>query len=480
MKKPKRALAKLVFILFLAAQFSGLSLLFPKKLDSANLTSVSDTLSNNRLSFRGQLSGAHAVGAGTITLKTSGLTDPPYTSSGSAALMENDSVKIGTNAPTAVKTIETSAIFTIGGTGLTTAASDGGPVIATVSAIHTLSFKAASAIAGGAFRTLIPASTTSTTEPADGLPDKNGFDIVSTSPTISVTCSGGGISDWKTGTATASGQASCTAGYHCLECRYNGTADTSQAVTMQIGSTSTPTVNLINPSPASTSRYPGASDNYTFKVRHTEGIANSYTVADETIGTIAVVEAVRVTATVAPILTFQMAARASATTNCNVAADVSTTPTSVPLGTITTTAFRNAAQELAVTTNAVGGYTVTASESGALSMGGLGVTTIPDTTCTATPCTVTTTADWTSTAYKGFGYALENVSSDNPVPSGIRYNTGGTFMARPFGLTGIQIMTYSGPVDSSRAYVCYRAVVSGIQAAGDYQNYVIYIATATF
>ncbi len=477
----KKRRIKIALAFFLASQFFNLSLFFgPKKLDSANLTNVSDSLSNNRLSFRGQLEGAVAVGSGVITLETT-IVDmlAENTSTGSAALMANENLKVGLNAPIAVKTIDDAASRVILETGLTTAATDKDPVVATSSAIHTVSFTPVSAVPNGAFRVLIPAGTTTAN---DGLPDKNGFDIGESGDEPPVLCSGGsGIDIWETGTATASGATGCTspANFHCFECRYSGNGGSGTAITMTIG---TPAGNkLINPSPASMTRYPGEADTYTYRVRHIYGTVQSYSTLDETLGKIGVVEAVRVTATVSPTLTFQITGRAADTTSCGQATPtgIGTTYNSVPFGTtISTTAFANLAQQLLVSTNAAGGYTVTASESAQLTAWNItGTPTIPDTTCQAAPCTTTTPQTWTDTSYKGFGYTLEDIKGD-AVADSLEYANG----YRPFGTTGVQIMRANpaGPVDSDMAYVCYRIVVSGTQAAGDYENYVIYIATATF
>jgi len=471
-RRSRKTLTKLILIFFLIFQFSGLSLLFPKKTDSANLTNISDTLSNNRLSFRGELDGTVPAGSGVIVLKTSGLASQ-NTSTGSAALMVNEYLKVGQNAPIAIKTIDTNTRVVLA-SGLTTQAASGDPVIATVSAVHTVTFTPVSAVPNGAFRVLIPAGTTGAN---DGLPDKDGFDFNSVN---SVSCSGGGAGyTFETGTATASAISISGTTYHSFECRYRGNGGTGTAIVMTIG---TPSGNkLINPSPASTTRFPGQADTYTFRVRHTYGTNQSYATLDESIGTIGVVEAVRVTATVAPTLTFQISGRASGTTNCGKTAAATTTYNSAPFGTVSTSSFTDIAQMLTVSTNAAGGYVVTASQSGLLTAYNIsGTPTIPNTTCDSGSCTSTTPYEWNTTTNKGFGYSLQDVNG-SCVDDTLEWNySGRTFNARPFDTVGRTIMSYSSPVDSNQAYVCYRIVVSGTQAAGDYENYIIYIATATF
>lgn len=481
MKKPQKALAEFVLLLFLAAQFTGFFFLFPKKLESANLTSVSDTLSNNRLSFRGEVESAHAAGASVITFDSTPESSI-NTSSGSASLMGNESIQVGTNNdPNTVKTIESDTRVVLSA-GITNAVNDAAPVFATVSAIHTVRFTPVSAVNSGAFRVLIPASTSDSVA-NDGIPDKNGFDF-NNIDNADVSCSGGGSNitfnaNWNTATASAiQVPASTGTWYHSFECRYTGTGASPAAVTMIIGAPAQ-TDKLINPSPASTSRNPGQADNYTFRVRHAYGTAQSYSTVDESLGTLGVVEAVRVTATVSPTLTFTLTGVAASISTCGVNTSAASTPISVPFGTLTTNVLTNhMAQLLTVSTNAAGGYSVTASESAALTAWNITATpTIPDTTCQATPCTVSTPQTWTSATYTGFGYALQDVTSDAVLDT-IEYTNGW----RPFGLTAVQIMRANpaGPADADQAYVCYRTVVSGSQAAGDYENYVIYIATATF
>jgi hypothetical protein len=481
-KHPKKLIAKLSLAIILLAQLYGLSFVSPDKLASANLTSVSDTISNNRLSYRGELNGGIAVGAGIVTLDAAP-TNANNTSTGSATLMDSDSVRIGTGATADVRSIKTiidSTKFSIS-SGLTTAANDQDPVISTQSAIHTIRFTPVSAVPNGAFRILIQASAVKSTS-GDGLPDKDGFEL-DASALPAVSCSGGGAGyTFVTGTASVSATQIGGTGtwYHTFECRYNGNGGTGTQVVMTVGTAAGNKV--INPSPSgyTTGHNPGAGDAYDFRVQHLLGTVNSYAVNDTTLGKLYVIESVRVTATVAPTLTFMITGVASGTT-CGVSNNVATDQSSVPFGSVSNSSTKNAAQILSVSTNSVGGYAVTASESGALTMLDTPANTIPDTTCAASPCTVTTTANWPppSPTYKGFGYALDN-KKGTPVAAGNLYNNGGAYMARPFGRTAESIMDNTAVADLDQAYVCYQVIISGSQAAGDYENYITYIATGRF
>ena len=104
-KKPKKLIAKLGLVVLFLAQFYGLSFISPDQLASANLTSVSDTLSNNRLSFRGELNGGISAGGGVVTLDTSPSVTT-NTSTGSATLMGNDTVRVGSGGTADVRTVK--------------------------------------------------------------------------------------------------------------------------------------------------------------------------------------------------------------------------------------------------------------------------------------------------------------------------------------------------------------------------------------
>ena len=97
---------------------------------------------------------------------------------------------------------------------------------------------------------------------------------------------------------------------------------------------------------------------------------------------------------------------------------------------------------------------------------------------------------WDSTTFKGFGFSLDDVNTSGLTPV-FEYDTttgncsGGTYCARQFADTedsqaAQQIFSSTTVADEHNLYVCYRAVISSTQSAGDYENHVIYTATATF
>ncbi|MDZ4229175.1 MAG: hypothetical protein U1C50_02880 [Patescibacteria group bacterium] len=464
---------------------SLLAFLLPTELDSANLTAVADTLSTSRLSYYSQLSGAHTVGATLLTVKTSGV---PSTST--ANLFAGDTVTIGdayTASDYTVDDIYDADEFQITAWLGSGDVEDGDVIIATRSATHTVTFTTATAIPNGAFRILVPSGANGNN---DGLPNHDGFDYGVTAPSLTAP-TGGGVTSWETATATASAGTGCTAGNHCFEARYNGTNSVTASLTFVIGGAN----KLINPAPAS-GHSAGTADTYSVTIQHLRDSANSYAVADSTVIKIAVIESVRVTATVDPSLTFTIAGSAASSSRCGQTTDVTTTATTVPFGVLTLAAYNDASQTLSAVTNGAGGYAVTIISDDQLSIGGDHTTEIINTDCDSENCTDTTSAEWSvESDVSGFGFSLENVDAST-VPFEYSTATGnctGSYCARMIPSTATaseppddsdaasQIMSKTTvPTTTEDLYVCYRLVVGTTQTAGDYENNITYVATATF
>ncbi len=474
----KRA-TKAILVCFLTAQFYGVSLIFPKPVGSGTLTSAKDTLSNSRLSYSGLVSGSHSSGATSITIKTSGAAD-----NNTNHLFPGDQVKFGANdngiSPKTVATIPDTSHFTITA-GVDAALSDSDVIIASQSAVHTISFTTASAVAHGLVRIKIPSATSNNN---DGRPDQTGFDfngIVASS----ITCPTGSVDIWESPTASASGSNNCDSGYSCFECRFSGTLPASTAKTFTIGDS---TKKLINPAPAS-GHTQGTADRYSpiIEIRN-----NSASLVDSVTVKVALIESVFISATVDASLSFSIAAQEASEAHCGQTTDVATQIYSVPFGTLASATFYDAAQTLTLSTNADSGYAVTVQEDDQMSKDG-GTTEIPDTGCDDNTGTHTVKANWvtataTDSAAYGLGYSLANVSGSD---AAFTYNDWQTFLAKQIACTsaagtcGTQdtaqtIMSNAGPVAASQIDVCYRINVSGTQESGYYYNTVTYIATPIF
>ena len=472
-----------------------------RQLNSVPSTNVKDTLSSSQLSFFANLAVGNSATDTLLIIQVGGVggTNPSNTTNN---LFVGDTVAIGTSETTplinyVVADIANTAQFQIT-TGIgDTNAFAGAAVIATHSAIHTVSFTPQSNITAGAWEFLIKATSRTGEDENDGIPDQQGFDL------------GQDIGSTTTGTGTrlkdadvtcpfgASASVGTTAvvssnSYHIVTC------DLGAGVTNPVGVGATITIGralasgsqLINPAPAlshTEGQADSSADVYTFYIRHLDS-GDSVVSADTSAGKIAIVESVRVTATVDPTITFIIdnTNTGSGQTRCGIslgsAAD-NTTAVSAAFGSLSLGAFNDLAHRLSSITNANNGYAVTVYEIDQMKEINSG-TTLPDTDCDAEDCSTTSATEWaTENDESGWGYSLEDI---NVGTTAFEYNAGvgTTFLAKAFaeGASNAQTImsNASTPTTTERAYICYRLVAGSSQEAGNYENQLVYTATATF
>jgi len=474
---------------------------------AVNLANVSVRMSNSRLSFRGQVDGTPGANT-TITIDLDD-TIGDYTEGTSDTLI-SDALKIndvltftgGTAGTRTVRDIIDGETIIINATIATT--DEKFYLRETTDLVAT--FNTVSAIAGSTntrFELILPAATSNY---EDGVPDQGFFDFGTSAPTVS--CAGTGYT-FGTGTATA-GRTNSDTGFenlpagtwHVYRCPYSASAAPPTTITMTIGSGDDDAV--INPvrvkagSPANQLET-GQADTYSAIVRN---IDNAHAVVDSTTVKIGVLEAVRVSATVVPSITFEIYGYTATTGNrCGQTIHIDTTAASVPFGEIATATFTNGAQRLVLKTNALSGGVVTAVANDQLGREG--------STCTdkLTPVyaidpasnehlciwdanisgmTQSTTQAWTTitgSTGTGFGYSIENIDSAAPA---FTHGGGTDFDARHFADAEFDqdpvtiFGSNSLPTNSDSVYICYRIAADALTAAGDYYNYITYTATATF
>lgn len=462
---------------------------------SLDLDDVSVTISNSRPSFRGLLDGVHTAGSSALTIRTTaGAAD----STSSAQLMQGDTVTVGTayTMEVGISVASTSSLADITlATELVSGKNDGDIVISTQSANLTTRFKTTSAIAGGQFRILIPASSDDNLAD-DGIPDATYFDFSTTGATI--TCPADQTNyDFISGTGDATASATTLSGdkYHTFSCRYSGTGDVGEEFGLSSATDYFVINNLINPAPKS-GHTTGTADTYSVIIQQLDASEN---VIDQTTTKIGVIEAVKVSATVAPSISFRIIGVAHGTSACGVTTDVTTTPASVPFATLSLTDFIDAAQALSVTTNAVDGYSVTAIANDQLGRnGGACTNDVGSTTCIRdsigddSNMSHTNSDDWTGTTAKGFAYSLHDINSTTTEAVAYNVQTNDcdltpTFCARQFADAensvnepAQTIFSDTAPSDNDNLYVCYRVIPDVTTAAGFYENYITYTATGTF
>jgi hypothetical protein len=493
----KRRLAILVPILLVA--FGTFAIFKPQKVRSLPPSSVKDTLSNSQLSYFGRISAPITTGDSIIKVGSTGL--PSNTTNN---LFVGDTIAIGTTgAGVGISGPLTKYVVQdIGNTQtieLNTAIGQSNAfvnaaIIATRSAIHTISLTPQSNAAGGFWQFLLKATSSTGELYNDGIPDQNGFDLGATTPSsgasglgtrlkvTDVTCPNWGIgvtTAYSVGTTTVVNGSS----YHVISC-YLGVGGTNQVgvgYSMAIGADLATGSQLINPSPNHTVAFEGNADVYTFYVRHLD--SGSLVIdADTAQGKIAVVESVRVTATIDPTLTFIIDATGVGVgaTPCGLSSfgtnAGNTTATAVSYGSLVLAGPNDLAQRLSCVTNANNGYVVTVYEDGPMQNIADGDT-LPDTDCNGAGCTTTTPALWSTYTASGWGYTMHNLNVGTTI---FNYQSG----YRPFGngtANAKEIMkNVTTPSATERAYVCYRATASTTQGAGNYESKLVYTATATF
>lgn len=467
---------------FVVFCFFGI-LLNPSKLESAGLTTVQDTLQSSRLSVNARVDVAGTlVGGSNVRIKS--VASAPANTISTANLREGDSVTVGTGTYTVVG-ITDATNFTVTPVILAGDETDLGPVYLAMKPRQVITFSTVTAVPNGFFQVLIPADNTVSWN--DGKPDAAGFDF---NTTVTATAAAAGLYNFVTGVATVSGGTGCTspANYHCVEFHYSGAGSIGQAIVLNIGTTAG-TGTPIAPSTGGT-HTEGTADTYAVLVKNFANQANpnTDTPIDKTTGRVALIEGVRVTATVEPTIALAIGGIASGQTRCGVSTDVTTTALAVPFGSLILNTFRNAAQDITVSTNATSGYAVTVSENQPLGKDGGASPFIIDALGNNSLMTEAVSDEWTANTTKwGFAYSLQNV---NAAAIPFEYNTAtgnctGTFCARQIAnIAGLEsaapIFSSTTVANAEHAYVCYRINVGASQAAGDYENQITYTATGKF
>lgn len=472
---------------------------------SANILDVSVTTTNSRPSFRGALDSGNVVGTSKVIIDTTPNDQAgSYPSSSSAQLVEGDQVAIGSGGGLGVYTVASSSaigpnsvldsiqLTSVLGAGHADAGDD---LISTQSANLNIRFETVSAINNGSFRILIPAGAGGAAA-ADGIPDGGAFDYGTTTPTVTCPSNITGYT-FAAGSSTANSVTINGVSYHSYTCGYTGTGAVGTA--FDGGSNGMITINnVINPAPVA-GHDAGVSDPYTVIVQHLD---NGGTAIDTTPVKIAIIEAVKITAYVAPQITFKIIGVDSGTSVCGTTMDVTTTSTNVSFEEITAGNFSTAAQGLSVTTNAPGGYIVTAAENDQLGRNGATCTGDPtapigspnfnanciqDVRGDAAAATETTSDEWNNAGLadnSGFGFALHDANTT--VTEAFAYNESArSFSSRRFadledGEDPEVIFSDTTVANNDNVFVCYRIMPDVVTAAGNYENYITYTATATF
>lgn len=453
--------------------------LHPQKLESANLTSASDTLQTSRLSYHAQLASGHSAGDTVIQIDTGAST--PNTST--TGLMAGDTVTIGSNTYT-IQDIVDSDEFTIT-SGLTSGdETAGNDIYYKAYSRHDIDFTSTTSVTDGAIRIYIEAPDT-TSSSNDGNPDGGsnaGYDLNSLTGS-NITCPTPGSSSitFATPTATRSGDTASGGvdGWHTFECPFSGTLQANDTLSNLYIGDSTGTSRLINPAPDD-SHSIGTADTYKVKIEVLDSMANNRRAIDTVQLSTALIEAVRVTATVDPTISMTICGADTCndvepgdtvdgeTLSSNSGA--TSTSTSVALGTLSLSAARLQAQKITISTNASSGYSLTALDDGNLRKGS------DDIDDVVTPPTSPAVLNTPGTEAYGIHPSGSNVNTTT-------WGSGGASANKYSGTdtsTAVTLASTTGPTAATATYVTYKANISATTAQGTYSHIITYIATGTF
>lgn len=474
----KNTFLKLILLSFF---ITGLAFIYPKKIKSAAISNVKDVVCTSQYSYVGGVGAGNVAGSSILYIDT-GTSFPSQTSNN---LFIGDTIFVGAVGGTYVVTdigttgdIRVSPVLAAGDIAA------GQPIIHPVSSCHTVSFDALPSLGSDIWQFLLKASTASPS--SDGIPDQDGFDQGSLTAS-DITCPFSATASVGTTTSLTMGSPAETYYFHVIECTLGAgvtyTPAVGETATIGIGRTDN-TFSFINPSPSHDETHPeGYPEILPYAIRH---LTSGGTIIDQTMGSVAIVEAVRVTATIDPSITFwidNIGVTNPGTTFPGISGDetidsgaVDTTADQVIFGSLAIGQINQLAQHLNAVTNATGGYVVTAYETGTMTRIGGGAT-IPDTLCNGNNCNITLATGWSGadTTRSEFGYTMISAGSSIPFVEGD---------FKPFGIGCEEaqpvMVNPAIPSTIEEAYAIYRITATTVQAAGDYEAKIIYTATSTF
>jgi len=195
----------------------------------------------------------------------------------------------------------------------------------------------------------------------------------------------------------------------------------------------------------------------------------SSAVDDTGVAAFAIISGVSVTATVNESLTFAITGLASST-SCKTAvtSTVTTLATSVPFGTLSTSANAIGCQTLTVTTNSTGGYTTTGAFTQNLLSGSNDIDNHSGTNANPTA--------FSGAGTEAFGYT----SNDASLGTGTTTRFGDNNVWAGFSTTQTEVAYSASGVSSQATIIGYEAGISTTTVAGSYSTTVVYVTTPIY
>jgi hypothetical protein len=158
---------------------------------------------------------------------------------------------------------------------------------------------------------------------------------------------------------------------------------------------------------------------------------------------------------------------------------------SIALGTLAPGIGTTATNNLTVSTPSGHGYQILAFENHPLWVDS--TIYVPDTTCdVGSTCTETTSGTWNNASTYGFGFNVIGTNASS-VATGVGTSsifTDNTYFRQFANVYASEtpqvVMSETSPVQNHTARVTYKANISSIQAAGDYQNAITFVAVPNY
>ena len=323
----------------------------------------------------------------------------------------------------------------------------------------------------------------STSSPAFANTDAIDYDIA-TSTGDAIIYAAGGCTEAASSTAFEITTISSANVFTFTHCSGSDDLASGDTVTIEIGTNATAGGNgnsqLVNPNVAAS---------YTISITAPSG--------DSADVMVAIIDDVVVTATVSATLTFVVSSVASGQTVNVATTDIGSTATTIPFGTLVVGTSVIIAQDLAVTTNADDGFTVTMFQDQNLTNAGAsdinGFQTAADTWVANSAPAVWVDPDTYDvlddvSTYGHFGYTTQDSSLgtgtvDRFTDTG---NEWASFTTSDGGTsTNLEIFYHDGPANGTTAHkgatrIGFQVEITALQEAGDYTNSLTYIATPTY
>ncbi len=342
-----------------------------------------------------------------------------------------------------------------------------------VAANHTLQFVTQSAItASGTIVVAFNSNFSATSSPAFATSDATDYDIATTTGEISVVALGG-CNSTTTVQFEISSINTSTAQFTFTHCNGSVNLPANTTTTIEFGTNATTggtgNSQLVNPA---------AAGSYLITVTAPS--------TDSASTRVAIIDDVVVTASVATNFTFTISAVASGQTNANSEAgttSVTTTATTIPWGELEPNTAKMARQDLAVSTNARNGFTVTLwQDQNLLSSNGADIDIFQD----GVNGSPVVWASPVATIDSEDTYGHEGITSEDATLS-----TGDTFGSALYDAVGtsaapLEVFYHTGPANGTTANkgatkIGFKIEVSSLQeAASDYTQSLTYIATPVF